>query len=71
VALNGSGVRDTARVLSISPTTAIAILKKAAALHHANLSAGTPSFMHRRRARPTTAHRRVGGEVEFCRNQRK
>jgi transposase-like protein len=28
MALNGSGVRDTARVLHISPTTVIAILKK-------------------------------------------
>ena len=28
MALNGSGVRDTARVLHIRPTTAIAILKK-------------------------------------------
>ena len=28
MALNGSGVRDTARVLRISPTTVIAILKK-------------------------------------------
>jgi insertion element IS1 protein InsB len=28
LALNGSGIRDTARVLRISPTTVIAILKK-------------------------------------------
>ena len=28
MALNGSGVRDTARVLRISPTTVIAMLKK-------------------------------------------
>jgi transposase-like protein len=28
MALNGSGIRDTARVLRISPTTVIAILKK-------------------------------------------
>jgi transposase-like protein len=28
MALNGGGVRDTARVLRISPTTVIAILKK-------------------------------------------
>ena len=28
MALNGSGIRDTARVLQISPTTVIAILKK-------------------------------------------
>ena len=28
LAMNGSGVRDTARVLRISPTTVIAVLKK-------------------------------------------
>jgi insertion element IS1 protein InsB len=28
MAMNGSGVRDTARVLRISPTTVIAVLKK-------------------------------------------
>jgi len=28
MAINGSGIRDTARVLCISPTTVIAILKK-------------------------------------------
>ena len=33
MALNGSGIRETARVLRISPTTGIAVLKKAAALH--------------------------------------
>jgi hypothetical protein len=27
-AINGSGIRDTARVLRISPTTVIAVLKK-------------------------------------------
>jgi insertion element IS1 protein InsB len=38
MALNGSGVRDTARVLRISPTTVIAILKKTTVLQHANLT---------------------------------
>src|SRR5882672_11689313 len=33
MALNGSGIRDTARVLRISPTTVIAVLKKTPALH--------------------------------------
>ena len=28
MAMNGSGIRDTARVLRISPTTVIAVLKK-------------------------------------------
>src|SRR5215813_5758446 len=36
MALNGGGIRDTARVLRISPTTVIAVLKKAATLRHAN-----------------------------------
>ena len=36
MAINGSGIRDTARVLRISPTTVIAILKKSAALRHVN-----------------------------------
>ena len=34
--LNGSGIRNTARVLRISPTTVIAVLKKARALRHAH-----------------------------------
>jgi len=36
MALNGSGIRDTARVLRISPTTVIAVLKKASTLHAVN-----------------------------------
>ena len=36
MAINGSGIRDTARVLRISPTTVIAILEKAVALRHVN-----------------------------------
>src|SRR5262245_18135054 len=35
-ALSRSGIRDTARVLRISPTTVIAVLKKLPALHHVN-----------------------------------
>ena len=42
LALNGSGIRDTARVLRISPTTVIAVLKKAPALQHANLALAPP-----------------------------
>jgi transposase-like protein len=34
MAINGSGIRDTTRVLRSSPTTVIAVLKKAAALKH-------------------------------------
>jgi insertion element IS1 protein InsB len=36
MAINGNGVRDTARVLRISPTTVIAVLKEAAVLQHVN-----------------------------------
>ena len=43
MALNGSGIRDTARVLQISPTTVIAILKKSRPLQHVNRAAALPS----------------------------
>ena len=58
MALNGSGVRDTARVLRISPTTVIAIVKKSrrASPHHPR--AGTLSSP--RRPRPAPARRRSG-----------
>ena len=36
MAINGSGIRDTARVLRISPTTVIAVLKKSRRASHAN-----------------------------------
>ena len=36
MAMNGSGIRDTARVLRISPTTVIAVVKKPFTLRHAN-----------------------------------
>jgi transposase-like protein len=59
MALNGSGVRDTARVLRISPTTVIAILKKSrrASQHHPRASA--PASPRRRRAHPAPARRRA------------
>ena len=58
MALNGSGIRDTARVLRISPTTVIAVLKKsrrspARQPHVAPSSSST----RRHRARPATARR--------------
>ena len=57
--LNGSGVRDTARVLRISPTTVIAVLKKSrAATRHPR--AGTLSLTHRPQPRSATARRRAG-----------
>ena len=57
MALNGSGVRDTARVLRISPTTVIAVLKKSrrAATRQPRVAA-TPSFTRRPvRGRPQRA----------------
>lgn len=36
MAINGSGIRDTACVLRISPTPVIAIVKKAVVLRHVN-----------------------------------
>jgi insertion element IS1 protein InsB len=61
MALNGSGIRDTARVLRISPTTVIAILKKShrAATHHSR-GASLSSYMRRQRLRPPRARRRAG-----------
>jgi transposase-like protein len=49
MALNGSGVRDTARVLRISPTTVIAILKKSPHASRRQPRVGTPSSFTRRR----------------------
>jgi len=59
LALNGSGVRDTARVLRISPTTVIAVLKKSS---HASprQSRLAPASSFTRRPRPITARRRSG-----------
>ena len=58
MALNGSGIRDTARVLRISPTTVIAVLKKS--LRHSARQphvAAPPSFT--RRPRPGGTRRRA------------
>ena len=46
IASNGSGVRDTARVLGISPTTVIAVLKKGPALQHTHSALGRPPCSH-------------------------
>ena len=59
MALNGSGIRDTARVLRISPTTVIAVLKKSrrAARRQPHVAAASSFTRHprpgrtRRRAR--------------------
>ena len=57
MALNGSGIRDTARVLRISPTTVIAVLKKSRRAATRQPRAGAPSCTRRHRARPTQARR--------------
>jgi insertion element IS1 protein InsB len=57
MALNGSGVRDTARVLRISPTTVIAIIKKSRRASPRQPRASASSST--RRPRPAPARRRA------------
>ena len=59
MALNGSGVRDTARVLRISPTTVIAILKKSRRAARRQPHGGVPPSFTRRQ-RPGRTRRRAG-----------
>ena len=58
LAINGSGIRDIARVLRISPTTVIAVLKKSRHSSTRQLHAAASSSFTRR-ARPVTARRRA------------
>src|SRR5215510_11676179 len=55
MALNGSGIRDTARVLRISPTTVIAVLKKSPRASRRQPRVGPPSSGTRRRSAIGTA----------------
>ena len=58
MAINGSGVRDTARVLRISPTTVIAVLKKSRRASRPQPPvAASSSFT--RRPRPSGTRRRA------------
>ena len=50
MALNGSGIRDTARGLRISPTTVLASLKKSPRTARRQPRVGTPSSCTRRRS---------------------
>ena len=60
LALNGSGIRDTARVLRISPTTVIAVLKKSPRTSTRQPRVGTaPLLARRHRPRPTKARSRA------------
>jgi insertion element IS1 protein InsB len=58
MAVNGSGIRDTARVLRISPTTVIAILKKSCRAAPRQPRVATPSLFTRRQ-RPGRTRRRA------------
>ena len=61
MALNGSGIRDTARVLRISPTTVIAVLKKSPGASPPQSRVGTTSLCaRRRRQRPVRTRSRNG-----------
>ena len=59
MAINGSGIRDTARVLRISPTTVIAVLKKSrrAATRQPHVAASS-SFTRRPRPGKTRSRNR-------------
>ncbi len=60
-AINGSGIRDTARVLRISPTTVIAVLKKSPRASSRQPRVGTTSLCARRqRQRPVRTRSRNG-----------
>src|SRR6185295_16536456 len=61
MALNGSGIRDTARVLRISPTTVIAVLKKSRRAATRQPRAGVLLYT-RRRARGNVEFRRCQSE---------
>ena len=58
MAINGSGIRDTARVLRISPTTVIAVLKKSRRASTRQPRVAAPSSFTRR-PRPGSTRRRA------------
>ena len=67
LSLNGSGVRDTARVLGISPTTVINELKKRGFAFLCEPSPDRTLAPEPRRGRPRVRGRsRSGRNVEFC-----
>ena len=57
MALNGSGIRDTARVLQISLTTVLAMLKKSRRPTPRQPRVGTPASFTRRRSAVGTRSR--------------
>ena len=60
MAINGSGIRDTARVLRISPTTVIAVLKKSRRASTRQPRVAASSSFTRRTPRPARTRRRAG-----------
>jgi transposase-like protein len=58
MAINGSGIRDTARVLRISPTTVIAVLKKSRRAAPRQSRVAVPSSLTLR-PRPSRTRRRA------------
>jgi transposase-like protein len=58
LAINGSGIRDTARMLRISPTTVIAVLKKSRRSSPHQPCIAAPSLFTRR-PRPGRTRRRA------------
>jgi insertion element IS1 protein InsB len=61
LAINGSGIRHTARVLRISPTTVIAILKKSRRTSPRQSCVSPPSrFTRPQGPRPTRVRSRTG-----------
>jgi transposase-like protein len=68
MAVKGRGIRDTARVLRISPTTVIAVLKKRPRASPPPRRVATlPLWARRPSPHPVTTRSRNGGKVEFCR----
>jgi transposase-like protein len=61
LAINGSGIRATARVLRISPTTVIAILKKRPRASTRQPCVGTSSLFTRQRRQPPVKTRSRNG----------
>jgi insertion element IS1 protein InsB len=61
LALNGSGIRDTARVLRVSPVTVLRVLKKSSSLNLGQYSGGGHPDFHR--------HGRAASEGEGSRSR--
>ena len=68
MALNGSGIRDTARVLRVSPVTVLRVLKKRAQLKLSqSRGAGHPNVRRHGRTAGQSGGGRSRRNVVFCR----